>query len=632
MSNYASLSRRQFLSTSALAAASQVLPRSLYANSTQANTSDGSTLRLIPFSYNDVQFAAAAEGATIHQVQAIYSDLGKTNEVTFTSNIHDAQLDQAHSVLMNLTDDQLLKPFRARAGQSAPGPDMGGWYDAYAFCPGHTLGQWISALSRYYAITGDDATHEKITSLVRGLSRINDPQGTFFKDNRFAGYITEKLNCGLTDAAYFGKCPEATEFMEVLTKRVDPYLPEKALSRAEQTARPHKDVTYTWDETYTLPENYFLAWRRTGDSRYHDMAVRFIYHDYFNPLAQGENVLPGKHAYSHLNALNSAAQAYLALNDKTYLQAAVNGFEMIRQQSYATGGWGPDEAFVVPGRGNLGKSLTNTHHSFETPCGAYGEFKLTRDLLSITADPRYGDEMERVMYNTILGARPLSQDGASFYYSDYNSKAKKVYHEDMWPCCSGTITQIAADYRISTYLHDDDGIYVNLYIPSSVTWKRNSSLVTLHQLSNYPFDERISFEVNSAQPRRFALRLRIPAWVGSTAAISVNGKPYSTEARPGSFASINRTWSAKDRVELTLPLTLRLQEVDPETPRVVALMRGPLVLFPLGDDKPVEESALLSAERIGPTEWLAKTSNGDVHLRAFTAIQDQQYRTYSHLT
>ena len=58
--------------------------------------------------------------------------------------------------------------------------------------------------------------------------------------------------------------------------------------------------------------------------------------------------------------------------------------------------------------------------------------------MRVTGDSRYGDSMERVLYNTILGAKPLRPDGTSFYYSDYNNNASKFYYEQKWPCCSGT--------------------------------------------------------------------------------------------------------------------------------------------------------------------------------------------------
>ena len=100
-------------------------------------------------------------------------------------------------------------------------------------------------------------------------------------------------------------------------------MPPEALSRAEQYARPHPDESFCWDEPYTLPENLFLAWQRGAGSRYRDLAMRFLADDwYLDPLAAGQNVLPGKHAYSHVNAMSSAMQAYLMLGSEKHLRAA----------------------------------------------------------------------------------------------------------------------------------------------------------------------------------------------------------------------------------------------------------------------------------------------------------------------
>ena len=163
---------------------------------------------------------------------------------------------------------------------------------------------------------------------------------------------------------------------------------------------------------------------------------------------------------------------------------------MIEEQSFATGGWGPDEMLRAPGSDDVFDSLTKTHHSFETPCGSYAHFKLTRYLLRVTRNPRYGDSMERVMYNTVLGAKPLLANGSTFYYSDYNFKGSKFYHQNQWPCCAGTLPQVAADYGISTCFRGSDGIYVNLYIPSSVVWQHDGVSTTLTQDERLPLSRR----------------------------------------------------------------------------------------------------------------------------------------------
>ena len=97
--------------------------------------------------------------------------------------------------------------------------------------------------------------------------------------------------------------------------------------------------------------------------------------------------------------------AYMVGGSQMHLQAAKNAFAMLLQQSFATGGWGPDEQLRAPGSDDVFASLSKTHASFETPCGSYAHFKVTRYLLRVTRDSRYGDSMERMMYNTVLGAQ-----------------------------------------------------------------------------------------------------------------------------------------------------------------------------------------------------------------------------------
>ena len=245
--------------------------------------------------------------------------------VTLASDLPERQRKDTVAVLFSLSDDEMLKPYRARSGKDAPGRAIGGWYDAHAYCPGHTFGQWLSAFARTAAIEDSEPMRARVRGLVAGLGSSFDTKGSFFgDDNRFPAYTLEKLNCGLIDAYQFSGDRNAEAVLRQVNTLVQPYLPEKALSRAEQRKRSTRDVTYSYDETYTLPENYFLAYQRTGDTYYRDLALRFMHSSFLDPLANGENVLPGLHAYSHLNALNSAAQAYLVRGDEKALAAAVN--------------------------------------------------------------------------------------------------------------------------------------------------------------------------------------------------------------------------------------------------------------------------------------------------------------------
>ena len=290
---------------------------------------------------------------------------------------------------------------------------------------------------------------------------------------------------------------------------------------------------------------------------------------------------------------------------------------------------GPDEQLRPTGSSDVYDSLTKTHSSFETPCGSYAHFKLTRYLLRVTGDPRYGDSMERVMYNTVLGALPLQADGRNFYYSDYNFQAKKVYHDGNWACCSGTLPQVAADYRICTYFRDARGVYVNLYIPSTVRWSHDGAQIELTQRGEYPDKPEVALEVKTSKASKFAVNLRIPAWA-SGASVAINGKRQA--AAGGTFARIDREWKNGDRIELELPMTPRLEAIDAQHPDIVALMVGPQVL--LGDQVPgLKREHLLAAKKMAPGLWhVSPDGNIVMKMLTWTMIGDQPYTTYLRVT
>jgi DUF1680 family protein len=536
----------------------------------------------------------------------------------------ETQARENHALLMGMDENALLRPFRLREGLPAPGQELGGWYGSYAFAPGANFGQWMSGLARYYAITGDARTRAKIDRLVQGYAATVEPQGKFYRDNRFPSYTYDKLVGGLVDARRLAGDDSALAALKRTNQAALPYLPAHAVPRNEH-AQPGEDFSqHAWDESYTLPENQFLAYRLTGDTWHRDLGKRFLYDDFFGPLARGENALPGKHAYSHVNAMSSAAQAWLTLGNPMYLQAAQQGFAMVDAQSFATGGWGPDEHFVTPGSGALGASLASQHKSFETPCGSYAHFKLTRYLLRVTRDPRYGDSMERVLYNTVLGARPIQPDGHAFYYSDYTHQAHKAFHPDRWPCCSATLPIVAADYRISTCFTDAEGIYVNLYVPATINWRQRGAACRLTVQTGYPYTSAVSLLVQTPTPQTFAVRLRIPAWAEG-ASLRINGTSQPVE--PGTFAAVHCEWRTGDRIELELPLHMRVQSVDAGHPDTVALLAGPLVLMRMLDTStraPVLRKDLLQAQATG-RRW--KLEDGTI-LRPFPDIDREGYSVY----
>ena len=602
MANRPRLTRRRFMASAALLAAGGTAPLRTLA---RVSGSGGAAL-LEPFGYSDV---------TLH------------------SELHEQQLATHLQLLMSLDEDSLLKPFRQMVGQSAPGAALGGWYDYDtehygvdgAYAPSATFGQWISALARMYAIRGAPEIRDRVLRLNRLYAQTID--GRYYDNNRFPAYCYDKLVCGLIDSHTFAHDTDAFRILQHTTDTALPHLPGRAIANGASW-RPGKDGSYNSDESYTIAENLFLAYQRGAGERYKTIARAYLDDSFFDPLSDGHSNFAGRHAYSHVNALSSAMQAYLTLGSAKHLRAARFGYTLLDRQSYATGGWGPDETLRAPGSSDLYSSLTNTHNSFETPCGSYAHFKLTRYLLRVTGDAAYADSMERMMYNTVLGAKPILADGRTFYYSDYNRDGHKVYSDRRWPCCSGTLPQVAADYRINTYLRGPRGVYVTLYIPSTLRWLQDGTAVTLTQRSEYPFDGAITFDIQAQKSVDFTLALRIPAWAEG-ASLAVNGRRVQDALAPGRFAMLPRTWRTGDRVELLLPLKLRLEAIDETHSETVALLSGPLVLFPIGENPPaLGRAQLLSARRTGAQSWEVASESGSTRLLPFTAIGDEAYCTY----
>ncbi|HEX4007882.1 MAG TPA: beta-L-arabinofuranosidase domain-containing protein [Acidobacteriaceae bacterium] len=570
-------------------------------------------------------------------------------DVFISSDAHESQLRNTHSVLMDLSDDSLLKPLRAMSGLPAPGEELGGWNQYVpapewdyrngdvGFAPACTFGQWVSALARTYAITGDEATRDKVLRLNRLYAETISAR--FYEINRFPAYTYDKLLLGLIDSHTLVHDPQALAILEQTTNTALPHLPGHAVEHGVpwRTNPDKQDPSWTWDESYTMPENLFLASRRGAGRRYYDLGLQYLDDKpWFDPLSRNQNVLNGRHAYSHVNSLCSAMMAYMVAGSEKHLDAARNAFAMLEAQSFATGGWGPDETLRAPGSNDVYASLTNTHHSFETPCGSYAHFKLTRYLLRVTREAHYGDSMERVMINTILGAKPLQDNGLTFYYADYNFDGKRFYKEARWPCCSGTMPQVTADYRINLYLRGPQAVYVNLYVPSTLRFVENRSALSLTQEGDYPFEDRVSFTLTASRPTEFTLHFRIPAWADG-ASVSVNGQRQKDLAIPGKFAAVRRTWADGDRVELELPLRMRLESLDPQHSNTVALLRGPVVLMavkpqPASPLPSITRQQLLAARRVSEREWQAQAAAGPVTLLPFTWLGDRPYTTYLNVT
>ena len=568
------------------------------------------------------------------------------DQVRVTAPIPTAQRQNVIDILLGLHEDSLLQPFRAMAGRPAPGVNLGGWYeykpdydhhhDDAGLCPGHALGQWISAMAR---LSVQDQVHgPELAAKARRLTALLPTELTpqYFATTRFPAYSLEKLACAMVDMHRILHDTGAYATLARLTEAAQPSLPGRAVDREVQW-KVGKDISYMWDESFTLPENLLKAsddWPE--NPLFRDVGSAYLNDDtFFAPLSRGVNVMADRHAYSYVNSLNSAMQAWFSTGSTMHRTAAEKGFAMLQAQSFATGGWGPEEELRKQGYDELRKTLAMSHNGFEVPCGSFAHAKLTRYLLRATRDGRYGDSMERVLFNTTAGILPLQPDGHSFYYADYNQVAQRIYSVHRWPCCSGTYPQVVADYGINTYLREPGAVWVNLYQASELRFSESGVSIVLTQDGTYPADGKIRLHVSLNKPCALTLYLRIPQWTPS-ADLMVNGKPQAVIPEMG-FTAVRRVWKNSDTLELSLAMPLRLEALPanggPAYPDVVSLLYGPMVLFAVrqpGETGPltVSRDSLLAARRTGPAEWVVQDASGMRTLVPFSELGDRHYTSY----
>jgi DUF1680 family protein len=193
------------------------------------------------------------------------------------------------------------------------------------------------------------------------------------------------------------------------------------------------------------------------------------------------------------------------------------------------------------------------------------------------------------------------------------------------------LPQVTADYAISGYFRGADGVYVNLYVPSRLTWTQGSVRCALVQETGYPTENLVTMRVTASAPVEFALHLRVPGWAGRQSSVSVNGKRLTADIAAGTFYALRRAWKSGDVLELDLDLPTRTEPVDAQTPDQVAVMRGPQVLFAIADRQlELRRAGLdrLQLTRGTNQDWKLALDGGDLTLRPFADIGQEVYQTY----
>ena len=496
--------------------------------------------------------------------------------------------------IMAMEPDRLLAPFLREAGLTPKAPSYTNWENTGL--DGHIGGHYISALSMMYAATGDTAIYNRLNYMLAELHRAQQAVGTGFiggtpgslqlwkeikVGNIRAGgfdlngkwvplYNIHKTYAGLRDAYLYAGSDLAREMLIALTDwMID--------ITAGLTDQQMQDMLRS--EHGGLNETFADVAEITGDKKYLELARRFSHKLILDPLVKDEDRLTGMHANTQIpKVIGYKRIADLAQDDKDWNHAsewdhAARFFwnTVVNHRSVCIGGNSVREHFHPADNFT---SMLNDVQGPET-CNTYNMLRLTKMLYQTSPDIRFTDYYERALYNHILASQQ-PEKGGFVYFTPMRPGHYRVYSQpetSMW-CCVGSGLENHTKYGEFIYAHAKDTLYVNLFIPSRLTWKEKK--ITLVQETRFPDEEQIRFRVEKSKKKAFSIKLRYPSWAKG-ASVSVNGKVQETNAQPGEYLTIHRKWKAGDEITLNMPMQVALEQI-PDRENFYAFMYGPIVL------------------------------------------------------
>ena len=481
--------------------------------------------------------------------------------------------------LLSINNSRLLHSWYVNAGMRTNAKPYGGWEGLDVELRGHTMGHVLSALAMMYASTGDDVYKNKADSLVSALAEIQQVlnQGGYISaypqnliDRVIAGkpvwapwYTLHKIMEGLIDMYQYAGNKQA---LDVVTKMAD-----WAYHKLENLS-PEQLATMQRTEFGGMEEAAYNLYGITGNENDKKLAGFFYDHRIFDPLAQNEDKLAGLHANTQIPKITGEARGYELTGSENDKNIAENFWQtVIEHHTYVTGGNSDREHFFEPDQ--ISKHITN---ATTESCNTYNMLKLTRHLFTWTADVKYADYYERALYNHILGSQE-PHTGMVTYFLPYTPGAFKTYStkdSSFW-CCVGTGFENHAKYAEGIYYHNDNGVYVNLFIPSELTWKEKG--FKLIQETKFPEEATTHLTIEEINEGNVPLYIRYPSWATSGATIKINGKNVRIKEKPGSYIVLNNKWKAGDKIDITYPMSLHMVATN-DNPNMAAIDYGPIVL------------------------------------------------------
>lgn len=482
------------------------------------------------------------------------------------------------SYLMALDPDRLLHMFRITAGLPSSAQPLGGWEAPDNELRGHFTGHYLSACALLAAQTGDPQIRDRGNLMVEQLSRCQTALGSGYL-SAFPEELFDRLRVGKPAWAPFYTIHKLMAgLLDSYTLSANEAAMTVLLGMAKWTAawvRPLGDdsMARILDREYGgMNELLYNLSAVTGDTQWRDLARRFDHERIFAPLAQGRDELQGLHVNTTIPKIIGAARGYeLAGDPRLHDVADYFWHTVTERRAFCTGGTSSGESWNTP-PGQLAKELSGYTQEC---CVTYNMQKLTRHIFQWTADPRVADYYERTFYNGILGVQH-PQDGDKLYYVPLQSGFWKLFGtplHDFW-CCTGSMAESFAKLGDSICFRDTDGIYVNLFVASTVAWREKGLKLTTQ--TRFPESDTVRLTLHLERPLQMPLRIRVPAWTRGGSA-SLNGRALEGFASSASYLVIDRHWSDGDTIDVRLPMHLHYAPI-PDDPSLRAVMYGPVVL------------------------------------------------------
>ncbi|HSO86506.1 MAG TPA: beta-L-arabinofuranosidase domain-containing protein [Draconibacterium sp.] len=499
--------------------------------------------------------------------------------------------------LQQLDPERLLHNFRVNAGLPSSAKPLEGWESPDCGLRGHFTGHYLSACAALIAKDGEALLSKRISYMIDELAACQQKMGgkylSAFPESEFdtlekkyggvwAPYYTfHKIMQGLLDVYTVTGNPKAYQVLLNMADYVEARmskLPEAEIEKILYSAEANPT-----NEAGGMNEVLHNLYAVSKNQKHLKLAKIFDRRWFYQPLADGTDILSGLHSNTHIILVNGYARRFENASEADFRKVAENFWDMlIHHHAYVNGSSSGPRPIATTPTSRIAEHWGHADHLSTTLTGEIAEScvthntqKLTANLFQWTADAEYADTYMNTFYNAVLPIQN-SENGAVVYHLPLGSpRTKNFLTEQDYKCCNGSGSEAFARLNSNIYFHDQSSLWVNLFIPSIVNWKEKG--IALEQTTNFPEEPKVRFTISAEQPINFALKLLIPSWANAQTRVLVNGHPVKSKIKPLSFATIDRTWKTGDTVELIFDYQFHLKSM-PDNPNVVALFYGPVLL------------------------------------------------------